>query len=394
MKKICFVIQRYGLEVNGGAELHCRQLAEHLTGRYDVTVLTTKAIDYITWRDEYENEDDDIHGVHIKRFSVDKERNMDIFGQEVTDYEKGERFQTESEQICWIENQGPYCPALIRYLKEQKDDYDCFIFFTYLYYTTVMGIREVAEKAIVIPTAHDEPFLNMVPYKNVFELPGAIFFNTEEERTLIENKFPNAQKNSDIGGVGVEVPEKADIKGFREKYQLDQYMIYIGRIDYGKNCHKLFEYFRRYKRRNKANLKLVLMGKAIMGVPVAEDIIDLGFVSDEDKFAGIAESQFLVLPSRFESLSMVVLEAFFMEIPVVVNGECQVLESHCRKGNAGLYYRGYAEFEGCVNYMLANPETRIMMGKNGARYVEENYHWDVIVSKLSNLIEGIATSMN
>jgi len=388
-KKICFVVQRYGLEVNGGAELQCRQLAEHISEFYDVTVLTTKAIDYVTWRDEYLADDEIINGVKVLRFGVERERDMEVFSKEVIEFYDG-AFQTEREQIKWLENQGPYVPALLSYIKKYKNDYDVFVFFTYLYYTTVMGIKEVAQKAIVIPDAHDEPFLAMIPCQNVFKLPQAIFYNTEEERQLIEEKITEACLISDIGGVGIEVPAKTDGDSFSRKYHLENYMIYVGRIDVGKNCHILFDYFQRYKHRNPNNLKLVLMGRNEIAVPQNDDIVNLGFVSDKDKFAGIAEADFLILPSEFESLSMVILEAFAMEVPVLVNGVCNVLRSHCLKSNGGLYYKNYEEFEGCVNYMLNHPAECKAMGMNGSVYVAENYKWSVIVDKLGKLIEFVA----
>ena len=43
--RLAFVIQRYGTEVSGGAELHCRWLAERLARRHEVEVFATRALD-------------------------------------------------------------------------------------------------------------------------------------------------------------------------------------------------------------------------------------------------------------------------------------------------------------------------------------------------------------
>ena len=51
--RVAIVVQRYGVEVNGGAELHARTIAELLHEDVDVTVLTTCALDYRTWADHY-----------------------------------------------------------------------------------------------------------------------------------------------------------------------------------------------------------------------------------------------------------------------------------------------------------------------------------------------------
>ena len=53
MRRIAIINQRYGKEVNGGSEAYTLQLAEHLQGVYQVEVLTTCALDYSTWANEY-----------------------------------------------------------------------------------------------------------------------------------------------------------------------------------------------------------------------------------------------------------------------------------------------------------------------------------------------------
>lgn len=386
--KVCFVVQRYGLEVNGGAELHCRQLAEHLLPFCDVSVLTTKAIDYMTWKDEYSDDIEVINGITVLRFGVDKPRDIDQFNVVNQKFYDSKRMAPYEEQN-WINEQGPLVPGLIRYLKQHKDDYDVFIFFTYLYYQTVMGVQEVKDKAIVIPTAHDEPFLRMKIFDRVFRFPKAFFFNTYEERRLIHKKYYNHFVRDDLGGVGVEVPTDVSGETFKEKYGLGDYIIYVGRIDEGKNCRQLFEDFIDYKKKYPSDLKLVLMGKEVIEVPKHEDFISLGFVSDEDKFNGIAGARLLVLPSRYESLSMVVLEAFSLDVPVLVNGECEVLKAHCIKGNAGFYYEGTEEFESMLDYMLKHKSVLKQMGENGHKYVDTYYRWDSIVANLLRLIRYV-----
>lgn len=385
-KKICFIVQRYGLEVNGGAELHCRQLAEHMVKHCaEVHVLTSKAIDYMTWKDEYKCDEECINGVHVHRFSVSHERNQNEFNTINSRFFEGKLQQNEERE--WIEKQGPALPGLIDYLRENKDNYDAFIFFTYLYYPTVLGVTEVWRKAIVIPTAHDEPFLRMKIFDDVFKLPRFFFFNTEEERKLIHEKYNNKNIPSKLGGVGVELPKSIDAERFRKKFKLDNFMLYVGRIDEGKNCHQLFEYFQKYKKNNKNDLKLVLMGKAVIPVPKDTDIISLGFVDDQDKYDGMAAAELLILPSKFESLSMVVLEAMSVHTPVVVNGECEVLKGHCIKSNGAFYYKTYHEFEGEINYLLTHPEDKKIMCENAKKYVEENYTWETIEERLCGLIE-------
>lgn len=386
-KKICFVVQRYGLEVNGGAELHCRQVAERMTDRCsEVHVLTTKAVDYLSWEDEYKEDEEIINGVRVHRFGVAHPRNRKEFDRINQKLYSG-NLKTEEESE-WMEKQGPAVPELIQYLAGHESEYDVFIFFTYLYYTTALGLPVVCDKAILIPTAHDEPFLRMKIFDDVFLKPRGIFFNTEEERKLINERYHNEHIPNALGGVGVELPENISGERFRNKYGLKRYLVYVGRIDEGKNCNQLFRYFLEYKRRNKTDLRLVLMGRPVIDIPQDESIVSLGFVNDQDKFDGIAGAEILVLPSEFESLSMVVLEAMSVCTPVMVYGKCPVLRGHCIKSNGAFYYNNFFEFEGQIDYLSEHGEEKKQMLQNAYQYVQENYQWDTILDRLVELIEG------
>lgn len=388
-RNICIVVQRYGEEVNGGAELLARQIAEKLVKDDKVTVLSSKAVDYMSWADEYTSDSEVLNGVTVKRFSVNHPRNFTVFNAYNNRFMNG--LLPEEEEKQWVIEEGPYVPEMLNYLKEHKDQYDVFLFFTYLYYPTVMGIPEVAEKSIVFPLAHDEPFLKMRIFDNVFALPKAFVFETEEERKLIRRKYHNYYIPGIICGAGVDVPKDINNTRFREKYHLtSKYIVYIGRIDTGKNCEQLFNFFLHYKKKNPSDLKLVLIGKPVISVPDDSNIISLGFVSEEDKYDALAGSEFLVLPSKYESLSLVVLESFSLSVPVLVNGECEVLKSHCEISHGGFYYLDYEQFSDYMDILLHEPKTRTKMGAAGKKYVENKFDWDIILYKLHNLIEMVS----
>jgi glycosyltransferase involved in cell wall biosynthesis len=289
----------------------------------------------------------------------------------------------------WIENMGPYCPDLVEYVDAHQDEYEAIIVVTYLYYTAVKSIVRIKNKAIFIPTAHQEPYIHYDMYKKVFGAADAFVFLTDEEKDLVHALFHNEDVPYEVMGVGVDVPESVDANRFKQKYNLDEYVIYVGRIDEGKDCPRLFKYFMEYKKRNKNNLKLVLMGKAVCDIPKSPDIVSLGFVSDEDKFDGIKGAKALILPSKFESLSISVLEAMTLSIPVIVNGICDVLKGHCVKSNGGLYYKNYFEFEGCINYMLEHRAEYEQMCRNARKYVDDYFQWDDIMRKFDKIIEKV-----
>ena len=132
------------------------------------------------------------------------------------------------------------------------------------------------------------------------------------------------------------------------------------------------------------------MGKAVCEIPKHPDIISLGFVPEEDKFHGISGAKALVLPSKYESLSISVLEAMALSVPVLVNGACAVLKGHCTKSNGGLFYHSYFEFEGAVQYLLHHPVEYMQLCANARAYITRNYDWNVIMQKFSEIIEYVS----
>ena len=377
-KKILFVVQRYGLEINGGAELHCRQLAERLVDDYDVSVLTTCAIDYVTWKNEYKEGTEYINDVKIIRKKVDFERNQKNFNK------ISEKLNNEKDNISlgieWQKAQGPHSSELIKFLKDYKDDYEAIIFLTYLYYTTYFGLQ----------VAPDEPPIYYKIFDRIFNIPKGILYSTTVERDFINKKFKNNHIYTDIVGLGIEIKNNISKIDLKNKFLIkNEYVLYLGRIDESKGCKILFENFLEYKKKYNNNLKLVLAGKNVMNIPKHKDIIALGFVSEEEKVNLIKQAKLLVLPSKFESLSLSTLEAMFLGTPVLLNGECEVLKEHAVLSNGGLYFENKYEFIETLNFIITHPEISKKMGENGIKYVENNYKWDVVMEKLKKAIEFI-----
>ena len=390
MKRIALINQRYGSDVVGGSEAYTRSIAERMCQDFEVEVLTTCALDYMTWDNHYPEGTETLEGVTIRRFPVDRPRDVEKFSR-MCKILQNPKEVSESAQRSWVDEQGPYCPKLIAYLKAHHNDYDAFIFVTYLYYLTYYGIKEVADKAILIPTAHDEPPIHMSTYRDVFTLPRALVFLTEEEQSFVHKTFGNQSIPFDVLGAGVDIPSLGSLSERARALENEEMIVYVGRIEpMAKGCQALFDYFTHYKKTHGGNLKLVLMGKAHMEIPDRPDIVPLGFVSEEDKFFIVQRAKALILPSPYESLSIAVLEAFSMQTPVIVNGRCEVLKAHCIKSNAGLFYTDYFEFEGCLSYLLKNEAVRLAMGINGKAYVDQNYTWTSIMGRLTTLVDGVS----
>jgi glycosyltransferase involved in cell wall biosynthesis len=411
MSKIGVVVQRYGLEVNGGTEYHARVLAEKLSlNNHEVDIITTCALNYFDWKDEYLEGESRINSLKVIRFScipnnnktyrrakrpVFKDRKKHRFLKKINffDFFDKRKILEPSQKECnnWIKAQGPYSKGLVKYLKENYNNYDCFIFFTYLYYPTMVGIQEVADKSILIPTAHDEPHFYTAPYKKLFSLPKFIMYNSLSEKKLVEKTYPNAITDCDITGIGIDKVEIGEIINIEEKYNLikDRYFIYIGRVDKNKGCDELINYFTRYYKKN-SQYKLVFVGQKFMEVPNLESIIFTGFVNDDIKNNLLKNCKALIIPSKFESLSLVTLEAMIESKLVIGSSECEVIKNHIETSTAGFCYKTYNEFETALDDVInmSNEKLKIRARK-GSDYVTKNYSWKKIIEKFEKAIDFI-----
>lgn len=386
--KIAFVVQRYGLEINGGAELHCRWVAEHMSKYWDVEVLTTQALDYITWRNHYPRREERLNGMLVKRFPVSKIRDPERFGKLqkfILDQE-----HTFEDELRWLETEGPCSPALVAYIQENQHVYDYLFFFSYRYYHSYWGIESVPRKSILVPTAEHDAIIHLFLFKELFRKPRGFVYNSEEERHLIQTLASNHTIPGEVVGVGTEIPKNFNADEFRRKYEIrGDYLLYIGRIDKNKGCDELFDYFLRYKRETDSGVKLLLIGSSVIKIPIHPDIVYLGFLPEEEKFAALSGAQLLVMPSFFESLSMVTLEAWALGRPVLANARCAVLKGQCQRSQAGLYYSDYSQFKQALRLMLADPELRKKMGECGQQYFQERYTWNIIERKYLDLIRRL-----
>ena len=386
--KIAFVVQRYGADVMGGSEAHCRMIAERLVVRgYECTVYTTTAEDYVTWAPVYPAGDSILNGVAVKRFDVDKPRDIESFNR----FSERVFFQphAESDEIEWMERQGPFSPSLIRAIGRDAAAHDRWVFFTYLYYNTYWGLKALSGPSVLVPTAHEEPAIGLGIMHEVFERPAAFMFNTAAERDMLARRFSFAGKYQDIVGVGVDVPADPQASPFAPKYRdLGPYILYAGRIEPGKGCAELFDHFGRVSAVH-PELSLLLIGNLLMPLPAHPRIRYLGFVSAEEKNAAMALAAATVHPSHFESLCMAALESLAVRTPILVQGKTEPLKQHCLEGNAGLYYTTAEEFAVALDWLLREPRLGAALGRNGLDYVRRRYTWDRIIEKYVILFDAL-----
>ena len=408
--KIALIVQRYGTEILGGSEYHCRLVAERLCARHDVEVLTTCARDYVTWANEYPEGTDRVRGVTVRRFANARTRDIESFNA-YSDWIFSHPHAAEDEQQ-WLQQQGPWCPALIEHLERRHASYDVLVFFTYLYAPTVLGLRVDPDRSILVPTAHDEPAIRLDLYRDVFRLPAAVAFNTGVERAFLRSRFDFRARAEEIVGCGVELPPHLDGGGaaeasprpdgdtpraplspgaaFRRRHRLfTPFVLFGGRIDRGKGCEELIEYFGAYAGA-RGDATLALMGVKLMPIPPEPYIRFAGMLPEAERLEALEAATVVAVPSPYESLSLLALEAFAVGTPVLANARSDVVTDHCQRSNAGLYYADRDEFVECLRLLIDNADLREAMGRNGRAYVKAHYAWDVILAKYERLIAAAA----
>jgi glycosyltransferase involved in cell wall biosynthesis len=382
---VAIVVQRYGADINGGAEQHARYIAEHLAPHVPVEVLTTRAHDYITWRNERPEGLETVNGIRVRRFPVSRERDPNEFGM-LSARVFGETHSL-GDELAWLEAEGPSSPALIDHIRSHADEFDFFIFFSFRYWHSYWGARAVPSKAILVPTAERDAVLGLGLFHPVLRGVRACMYNSLEERALIQTVSANREVPGVVVGVGSEIPDRVDPVRFRHKFGIhDRFAVYVGRIDQNKGCGELFEYFEHYSAARFEGIHLVLIGNPVMPIPEHPRIHHLGFVDDRDKYDAIAASELLIMPSYFESLSMAALEAWALGKPVLANAKCDVLQGQCLRSNAGLFYENFPEFAETLNAIDASPTLRMALGRNGRAFFEHHYTWPVIVRKYLDML--------
>jgi glycosyltransferase involved in cell wall biosynthesis len=391
--RVAIVVQRYGADIAGGSEQLCRAVAERLATDHEVTVFTSCARDYVTWRNELPEGPQRVNGVDVLRFPVEEERDLASFNR-LSDTLYGQP-HGEADELAWLKRQGPDVPRLVHRLEADRDRYDAVVFFTYLYFPTYWGLRAAPERSVLVPTAHDEPPLAFSLYRLVFEAPRGFIFCSAPEEALVRSRFDLGGRPSEVAGIGVEVPDAPDVEGFRIRHDVrGPYALYAGRIDAGKGCDEMLAHFARYREDVRGAAQLLLIGRLAMPEPRVPGVRYLGFLSEAEKYAAMAGASAVICPSPFESLSIVLLEAMAYGTPVLATSRSAVLEDHCRRSNGGLYYRGSAEFVEALDLLVTRRDLAAALGANGRRYVARDYRWERVMEKYRRVIASVSGAVD
>ncbi len=389
---LALVIPWYGLEAAGGAEFHARRLAESLReAGLSIQVLTTTGRDSFADREEeyYPAGLEDIRGVPVYRFPLRRAGDPPFFQQHPERLAGLPSFPRE--EMALLDELGAESNALYAYLWEHRHDF-FFIFMPYPYPTTFWGIALLPpERTFLIPCLHDEPYAYYSTYAWAFRRVRRVLFNSEAERDLAVRLYHLPPERTAVLWEGMDLHWQGDAARFRARYGLSApFLFYVGRRDAGKGTPFLINAFCEYKLRRGGPLRLVLAGRNPIEIPpaFAGEVVDLGYLPEQDKHDALAAATLFVHPSGVESFSIALMEAWLQGTAALVNGNCAVLREHVLRSGGGLPYIGYHEFEAALDYLLDRPALRREMGKRGQSYTRRNFRWEEVVKRFIAAVYG------
>jgi glycosyltransferase involved in cell wall biosynthesis len=388
LKPIVFIIPWFHEQIGGGAEMCVRDYATRLIARgRDVEVWCTCCRDFHdNWNiDHWPAGLADVNGIPTRRFPV-RHGNHAVYNSLNARLLGGDRLKADEEQAFFRESINS--DALLEHIRAHGTDRH-LIFTPYMYGTTFNGLRVHSESSFLFPEFHNEPYAHLRALREPVESAQGHIFLSAPEQELANHLFDIGEKPQCLAGMGIEPLPAGDPEGFRQRHGLgdDPFILYAGRQSSAKNVGLLCDFFLECRKQEpESKLKLVLIGKPDMKIPEHPDIRALGFVSQEDKVSAHRAATLLCQPSVNESFSIVLFESWTVEVPVLVNGWCDVTRHHCEVSGGGLWFESLWEFQEAVRWMLDNPGASMRMGAQGAEHVRRNCRWAGILDKFESAL--------
>ena len=387
--RIAFVCPRYaeGATV-GGAETLLKSLAIRAAsaGR-KVTFLTTCAKNHFTWKNELAPGARTVDGIEVIFFPVDENRDIGAFLRAQNRISRGLSVSRKDEN-AWLQN-NVNSKELCDHLRKHGAEYDRIVMGPYLFGLIYFAAQIQPSRTMLVPCLHDEPFAYLESFKEMFHSVRGFMFNSVPERDLACRLYNLNPEKALVVGMGLE-PFEADSAAFSRKYGVSApYVIYSGRREPLKGTPLLVDYMTAFRARTKRDVKMVFTGSGPIdpSSELAPHIIDLGFVSENDKREAMAGATAFCHPSVNESLSIVVLEAWMARTPALVRASSEVLRYQCEHSNGGLWFRNYPEFEDELLMLLEDGKLRSSLGNLGRKYVLREYSWKAVEPRLLDSLD-------
>jgi glycosyltransferase involved in cell wall biosynthesis len=388
--RIAFVPPRYGDDVVGGSEAVLRQAAERLAERgWEAEIITTCARDHYSWANEYPPGTFQDGPLTVRRFPVVHAR--DRFARERLERRMGLGIPlSPDEQVTWV-NGMFRVPDLFHHLVAHAPSYRAIVFSPYLFWTTVVGTAVAPERTVVIPCLHDEAYAYQSIFRPVLARPAQVWFMSEPEHELAHRMGPVAAEHH-VTGEGILIPDSYDPKAFCARHGLSRpFVLFAGRREPGKGWNDLLAGFARAVLHLGVDLDLVTFGAGLVSPPaeLANRVVDLGFLPQEEVGDAFAAAAAYVQPSRMESFSRTIMEAWLAGTPVIANAASDVVRWHLDRSQGGLGYDDDYELAQCLALVADAPDQLGELASSGRQYVLDNYTWDAALDRMEAALERL-----
>jgi glycosyltransferase involved in cell wall biosynthesis len=416
--RFAFVASRYGADVPSGAEHACRLLAEQVSTRHEVDVLTTCARDPRTWKNEYSEGVDRVRGALVRRFAVTQTRDAHSFNQFSDGMFAGP--SVRSDELEWVRRAGPWSPGLIDHIKRQHRSYDAILFFSLFSPLTVHGLQAAPDRAVLFPYLQLCRPLRFGLFAELLGTARAIGLMSSAERHLLRRFFRITPPNEEIVGIGIDpspeqsyprhqqdpadtvshdetvgleldAPEdESYLAGrgvpFRRRHRLyGQVALYGGRVEPDNGCEEMLEYFDSFAGSD-GDSTLVLMGVKLMRVPEEPYIRLAGVLPERERMIAYEAADVTIAPAADDLLAQSVLESLAVGTPVLASAQNASAVDHCRRANGALYYGSRDEFVEALRLLMTNKRLRDRLGENGRTYIRQNYRWEAVLGRFDRLV--------
>ena len=415
--KFAFVTPRYGADIGTGSEHACRLIAEHVSERHDVDVLTTCARDHRTWKNEYFEGSDRVRGVLVRRFAVSQV--PDHIGFDVLSQRLQTTAHSRAEELEWVRLHGPWSPGLIDYLKRANRSYDVLVFFGLSHPLTVHGLEIAPERSVLFPYLQLQPAMRFGLWPDVVRSVRGLGFFSESERRLLHSYLGVRHACEEVVGIGVDPPPQQsyprhqqdpndtitddDDTGNEDESEAAEYLagrgipfkrrhrlygrfaLYGGRVESDNGCEEMLEYFDAFAASD-SDATLVLMGLKMMKVPEEPYLRLAGVIPDRDRMTAYEAADVTIAPASDDLLAQPLLESLAVGTPVLASARNTAAVEHCRRAGAGLYYGNREEFVGALHLLIANAQLREKLGGNGRAYIRSHHRWDNVLGRFDRLI--------
>jgi glycosyltransferase involved in cell wall biosynthesis len=415
--RFAFITPRYGADVSTGAEHACRLLAQQVSERHDVEVLTTCAANPATWKNEHAEGADRVRRVLVRRFAVSQAHDASAFAQFSNRLFTSPH--TLADQIEWSRRLGPWAPGLIEHLSRQHRSYDALVFFSLWHPTTVHGLQIAPDRSVLFPYLQLRPALRFSLWRDLLTAVRAVGYVSASERRLVRDYVRAIPQGEELVGIGIDPPpqqtyprhqqdpadtlvddeevgaETAIVEDsylhargipFRRRHRLyGSFALYGGRIEADNGCEEMLEYFDTYAQAE-PDASLVLLGVKMMKVPDEPYVRMAGVLPDRERMVAYEAADVTIAPASDDLLAQPLLESLAVGTPVLANAANAAAVEHCRRAGGGLYYANRDEFAAALRTVMTNDRLRESLGESGRRYVQQHYRWESVVGRFDRLV--------